>query len=253
MSLKGIDISGWQKGIDLTKVPCDFVIIKATQGVSYVNPDCDRAYQQAKRAGKLLGVYHYFGGNDPIKEADFFIRSVRGYIGEAILVLDWEQGDNKLFTSGASVALKFLNRVYTQTGVRPLIYMSKSVCRSYNWTTVAAGNYGLWVAQYANNKPTGYQDKPWTDSRGYGAFPFAAIHQYTSTGRLAGWSGNLDLNIAYMSRDAWRKYAAAPPMKHTVTNGDTLVSIAKKYNLTIDKLLSLNPQLINTGDVLNVK
>lgn len=48
MALNGIDISGWQKGIDMTKVPGDFVIIKATQGTKYVNDDCDRAYRQAK-------------------------------------------------------------------------------------------------------------------------------------------------------------------------------------------------------------
>ena len=35
--LNGIDISGWQEGLDLSKVPCDFVIIKGTGGTSYVS------------------------------------------------------------------------------------------------------------------------------------------------------------------------------------------------------------------------
>ena len=35
MALNGIDISNWQKGIDLSKVPCDFVICKATEGTGY--------------------------------------------------------------------------------------------------------------------------------------------------------------------------------------------------------------------------
>lgn len=52
MSMNGIDISSWQSGIDLAKVPCDFVIIKATEGLTYVNPDCDRAYQQGLKLGK---------------------------------------------------------------------------------------------------------------------------------------------------------------------------------------------------------
>ena len=52
MSMNGIDISNWQNGIQVNQVPCDFVICKATQGTTYVNPDCDRAYQQAKNAGK---------------------------------------------------------------------------------------------------------------------------------------------------------------------------------------------------------
>lgn len=64
MSLKGIDISSWQQGIDLSVVPCDFVVIKATQGTRYVNPDMQRAYDQAKRLNKLTGLYHFanYGG-----------------------------------------------------------------------------------------------------------------------------------------------------------------------------------------------
>ncbi|HBA0083961.1 TPA: endolysin, partial [Enterococcus faecium] len=54
--MNGIDISSHQTGIDLSKVPCDFVIIKATGGTGYVNPDCDRAFQQALALGKKIGV-----------------------------------------------------------------------------------------------------------------------------------------------------------------------------------------------------
>ena len=32
MSLKGIDISNHQRGLDISKIDCDFVIIKATEG-----------------------------------------------------------------------------------------------------------------------------------------------------------------------------------------------------------------------------
>ena len=208
MALNGIDISGWQKGIDMTKVPGDFVIIKATQGTKYVNDDCDRAYRQAKRAGKLLGVYHYFSGGDPIKEADFFVSNIKGYIGEAILVLDWEGQMNEKFSQGPAVAKPFLDRVAKLTGINPLIYMSKSVCREHNWSTVAA-KYGLWVAQYANDKQTGYQTKPWTDSAGYGAWKSPAIFQYSSHGKLSGYSGNLDMDIAYLDAAGWKAYAKA--------------------------------------------
>ena len=36
--MNGIDISRWQKDIRLSRVPCDFVIVKATQGTGYVSP-----------------------------------------------------------------------------------------------------------------------------------------------------------------------------------------------------------------------
>jgi GH25 family lysozyme M1 (1,4-beta-N-acetylmuramidase) len=126
--MNGIDVSGWQKGINLKEVPADFVIVKATQGTTFVNSDCDRAYQQAKEAGRLLGVYHYFSGGDPAAEAEFFVKNVKGYVGEAILVLDWEGHQNAKFSQGPAVAKPFLDKVKELTGVRPLIYMSKSVC-----------------------------------------------------------------------------------------------------------------------------
>lgn len=205
--LNGIDVSNWQNGINLVAVPADFVICKATQGTSYVSPDCDRAYQQAKKAGKCLGVYHYAGGGDPVAEAQFFLANIKGYIGEAILVLDWESNQNGRFSEGASWCKKWLDYVYQKTKVRALIYMSKSVCRDYDWRSVAS-NHGLWVAQYADNAVDyGYISNPWTDNKGYGAWSGPAIFQYTSAGRLDGYSGNLDLNIAYMDRAGWNKYA----------------------------------------------
>lgn len=48
MSMKGIDVSGWQKGIDLSKIDCDFVIVKATQGTGFTSEDYERQATQAK-------------------------------------------------------------------------------------------------------------------------------------------------------------------------------------------------------------
>lgn len=241
MSMNGIDVSGWQAGINLAAVPCDFVIIKSTQGTSYVNKDCDRAYQQAKTAGKLLGVYHYFSGGDPYAEAEFFVKNIKGYVGEAILVLDWEGEQNSKFSQGPAVAKSFLDKVAELTGVRPLIYMSKSVCRQHDWSSVAA-LYGLWVAQYADNNSTGYQSNPWTDSKGYGAWSGPAIYQYSSHGRLAGYNGNLDINIAYMDANGWKSYSGAKSgtdykpgtstPQQTTPNGSTLDLV---YNTMLDK------------------
>ena len=73
MSLNGIDISNWQQGIDLSKVPCDFVIAKATQGTGYVSPDCARQIEQARQTGKRFGVYHYVSGGNAVAEANYFV------------------------------------------------------------------------------------------------------------------------------------------------------------------------------------
>ena len=209
MSLNGIDISGWQRGIDLSRVPCDFVICKATGGTGFVNPDCDRAYQQAKRLGKKLGVYHFarekgYEGS-AIQEADFFLKNIEGYIGEAILVLDWEASAVKL---GPDWALQWLNRVYEKTGVKPLLYTYNNSVNTYDWSRVVAADYGLWNAGYYAYGTTFYDYNPNAPLKGgTGAWPGAAMYQYTSEGRLGYWNGNLDLDVFYGSASAWDAYA----------------------------------------------
>lgn len=268
--MNGIDISSWQTGIDLTAVPADFVIIKATEGTGYVNPDCDRAFQQAKQAGKLRGVYHYANGGNATAEADYFLANIEGYIKDAILCLDWESQNNALCGTGGPARTwisNWCNRIVEKTGVKPLIYASASL---YNEVS-GIGDYGLWIAQYADNSETGYQDTPWNE----GAYD-CAIRQYSSHGRLSGWNGNLDLNKAYMDATAWGKYAnpsggsAAPvtpsepatpapqpsAVTYTVQPGDTLSGIAAAYNTTYQHLADINgianPNLIYPGQVLTI-
>ena len=202
--MNGIDISKWQKGINLAKVPCDFVIVKATQGVNYISPEFHTQIAQAQSLGKLLGVYHYAGGGGAYAEADHFINTVKDYIGKAILVLDWEGEQNPNFAS-PYYAMDWLNFVKDETGVLPFVYMSKSVCRQYK--TLWNPSFPLWCAQYKNQQPTGYQSNPWTDSKGFGAWSECSILQYSSKGRLDGYDKNLDLNKAYLSKAEWIAYA----------------------------------------------
>lgn len=198
MALEGEDLSKWQATSTVDGAP-DFVILRATEGVGYVDPDCDNKYQRAKREGKLLGVYHFADLGDPIKEADFFVNNTEGYwkAREAILVLDFETNTNVLW------AKAWLDRVYARTGVRPLIYMSASTIKAADWTPVVKGNYGLWVAGYpakynvvhpavTDGSDLPYDIHPWS---------FAAIWQYSSS------AGTLDKDVAMMSRTAWGLYA----------------------------------------------
>lgn len=201
MALNGIDISSWQKGLNAGTIPADFVIVKATEGTSYVNPECDGHYQQAKAAGKLLGTYHYAKNGDPVAEADFFLSNIKGYIKEAILVLDYEEG---ISANSPNWCKSFLDRVYQKTGVKPLLYTYLNVLQTVNWSTVANADYGLWIASYGANQQQGYS-QPSPPAQSY--WPTVAMFQFTSSGRLNGWNANLDLNVFYGERNTWLAYA----------------------------------------------
>ena len=217
--LKGIDISKWQAGINLSALgnQVDFVICKATEGVGYTDKNCDGFYQEAKRLGKKLGVYHFARpdlGNSAVEEADYFIKETKGYHKEAILILDWEPQGNSIANTGW--AKGWLDRVYEKTGVKPLIYMSASVVRAYDWSKVVAGDYGLWIANYGSNNGTA--QKGVFNNYPLRYWSFYALWQYTSKGRLSGYNGNLDLNYFSGDKEAWDKYAGGSPSSNTGTS-----------------------------------
>lgn len=195
--MNGIDVSRWQPANITELVDYDFVIIKATEGLGYVSPFCDLQYQSAKKRGKLLGVYHFASGLSPEAEADYFINNVQGYIGEAILVLDWEANAISL---GADWVRRFVRQVKARTNVPPIIYGSQSPLSAHGIPQVAQEeNCALWVAAYPNDSPTGYRD----ESMLLGS----VIRQYSSKGQLAGYGGWLDLNKSILTPEQWKKYA----------------------------------------------
>ena len=252
--MNGIDISKWQNGLKLSKVACDFVIIKATEGKTYRDPNFLDFTKQAIDLGKNIGFYHFARpDNNPNAkdEADNFLKVVKDYIGKGILVLDWESSAKH----NVKWAKAWLDEVYKQTGIKPLIYMSESVVNQYNWSDVAKADYGLWVARYRDY----IVDKNY-DMRNAGKKPvvkwwgFYALWQWTSSGRLDGWNGNLDCDVFYGDSKAWSAYAGKSKEKpveekteekteeriHIVQKGETLSGIAKKYKTTVAELVKKN-------------
>lgn len=249
--LNGIDISHWQKGLNLSEIKYDFVIVKATEGVNFADPSFHDFMKKAESLGKCLGFYHFARPekNSAKAEAKFFYDKTVKWFGKAIPVLDWESSGK----ANVAWAKEWLDTVYSMTGIKPMIYMSESVVNQYDWSKVVNADYGLWVAKYkdmqidrnydmskAGNKPV---VKWWK---------FYAMWQWTSSGRLDGYNGNLDCDVFYGDRKAWSKYAGtAHERTHTVQSGDTLSGIAKEYGVSVDDIVSKNA-LLSVGQVLKV-
>ena len=190
--MNGIDISAWQgdKNIDLAKVPYDFCIVKATEGTDYKNRYFTAHCDKVLNRKKLLGAYHYANGGDYKAEADHF--------------LEW--------------CLKWCRYVQKKTGIKPLIYVQKSAMDA-----VKKSGYGLWIAQYPDYVETGYQEHPWNE----GAYN-CLIRQYTSVGKLSGYSGSLDLNKAYISAASWNKQAGKAKTTSASTAKKSVNTLAKE-------------------------
>lgn len=208
MALNGIDVSQWQAA-DLSRVPLDFLIARTTWGggsSSFVDKWGDKHIQSARRRGKLFGFYHFATSTaSPKQQADYFIKNNKGYFGEGIPVLDYEDiGGNERFpaTYGQAGALEFLNRVKDVTGVKPVIYANTSTARGLS--QVAASDFGLWIASWGSNAQGGYRTPSAVDPS---PWPFSILHQYTSRGRLDGYGGDLDLDVFHGDAATWAAYA----------------------------------------------
>lgn len=225
--MNGVDVSSWNAGLNLARIDADFVIIKATQGDDYYNPLCRTHAAQAIDSGKLLGFYHYVNGCGAEREADYFVSFVHEWWGVAVLALDWESLQNSAW-GNLDYLRDLTQRVIAKTGVRPLIYCSASM---FPWQLASDLDCGAWVAQYASNDATGYQDAPWNE----GAYS-CAIRQYSSMGQIDGYTGALDLDKAYMTPEQWKAYAN-PQHIETPSNNAPATSDSDIAKASTDELV----------------
>lgn len=200
-----IDVSSWQTGINVTNTGAEIVVAKATEGLTYVNPDCDRIVQDALTAGQGVGVYHFaHTENDAKQEAQHFINSTRGYINKGIVpILDWEPNA----PWNTNWALTWLRTVEAAWGTKPIIYTYQYVENSYDWTNIVRENYGLWIASYTLNDTPIYGFNPPAAQPTLYHWPFAVAWQYTANGHINGWNGGLDLSVVYGDLNTWHAYA----------------------------------------------
>jgi lysozyme len=228
--LRVLDISVFKSDIDLSAVSFDAVIEKATGGNGYVNPDCDAKIEVAKSLGKKWGFFHYYGDgfndNDPISEADWFVNNCQGYFHQGYPILDWERGGNAQ-VNDPNAALQWLQHVEQLTGVKCGIYMSLSLITSLDWSAVIAGGYSLWCAAYVDNNnpvPNWQMDFNRDPNPHWDGTVNDVMWQFTSTGQLDGYGGNLDCSFFFGTAASWDAYAnTATPIETTTTTSTVLV------------------------------
>ena len=237
MSLRFIDISNWQAGIDVTEVvkngKLGAVVCKATEGIGWVDKQCDKFVQTLIKNGTPFGFYHFARNNDAAEEAEYFRESTVGYEGKGIPILDWEDGQSIAWVNA------FVKRYHELTKVWPWVYGN---AWRFNDGTVDT-NCGRWIAGYPSNNIT---------SITYGeanSFPYEVKNglvcawQFSSSVKISGYSGKLDGNIFYGDATAWGKYAQGdrePEEKPAATlkleKGDTLiVSSVSGDSITLKK------------------
>lgn len=274
---KAIDISAYQTNVDYTKVKNDGIEM-AILRVGYTgygvgkskNKDSmfETHYKGFKNVGIPVGVYWYscaYTEEEAIIEANKVLEYVKGKQIELPIFIDVEDEHN-INASGCARE----NQV--TIGKEKLTKVVEAFCKEIEKNGYYVGiyastywlntrldmnileKYDIWVAHWWVSKPT-YNGK-------YG------VWQYSSTGRVNGINGNVDLDYVYKDYPTLIKNNKLnhldnniientdTEITYEVVRGDTLSDIAMKFN-TNYKLIAeynhiSNPNLIHVGQILKI-
>jgi hypothetical protein len=182
MTIKGVDVSGYQSS-DYPLDGFDFVIVKATEGTSYVNPRHSAQVDRARSHDRVVGHYHYISPSSGITaQMNYFLDHIAARKDE-FLALDWE--DTGVSNAEKDDAIRTLQS--KAGGRKVLLYCNVDFWLNRD-TTSFAGD-GLWIAQYNGDPGNPDIQHRWL------------IHQYTSD--------PIDTNLArFDSRADMRSWAA---------------------------------------------
>jgi GH25 family lysozyme M1 (1,4-beta-N-acetylmuramidase) len=191
--LEGIDVSHWQGTITWSKVAAagkKFAIIKASEDTDFVDDHYLANRSGAQAVGILTGAYHFArpdtSANDAVLEADHFWSTIRLGAGDLIPALDLEDSGGLSVTALQAWVTAFVNRVWTRTGVKPMIYTSPAFWSKYMGGTRALADAGfkLWIAHW------GVTSRPSPGSTGVAAAGRSGSTRAAepSTGSPVGWT-----------------------------------------------------------------
>ena len=214
---KGIDVSAWQGQINWDKVKASgiqFAIIRCGYGSDIASQDdkyFTRNIAECERVGMPYGIYLYSYADSVEKaksEASHVLRLIKGHKPEYPIYYDLEDAKT---TGKCSKAL--------------ILEIAKAFV-----DTLEAQGY--WVGIYANKYwNTTYLTDSWYDSKArwiaqyYTECTYAGeygIWQYSSSGKVDGITGNVDMNYAYLDYPSLIKNAGK--------NGHTTAQPVKKSN-----------------------
>ena len=194
----GIDVSKHNGNIDWNAVKnsgVSYVIIRCgyrgySTGVLVEDPKFRSNIKGAKAAGLKVGAYFFsqaVNEVEAVEEASMAIDLVKGYGLNYPLFLDVEgsggRADGISRETRTAVCRTFCQTVQN-SGIQAGVYANKTWFTE-KINTGSLTSYKLWLAQYAS-APT------YTATR-------YDLWQYSSKGKVSGISGNVDMNISYVS------------------------------------------------------
>lgn len=276
---KGIDISKYQAGLNMSAVKnagYDFAILRAGytgygNGTSKAKDSSfETFYKDAKSVGLGVGAYWFTCANTYQKGVDeanwMYENCLKGKQFEYPIYIDVEDDTGKKYylrnagKEAVNQGIKGFCETLEAKGYYVGIYASDISGFKELMDISGLTDYDKWVARYGS-KPSYVTE--------YGMW------QSSSSGKISGYNGNLDIDEAYKDypsiiknggfngfgkgSDAGSSSSSGTTTSettYTVVKGDTLSGIASKYGTTYQTLASYNgiadPDKIYPGQVIKI-
>lgn len=274
--MNGIDVSKHNGTIDWKNVKSagiDFVIIRAGYSL-YTDPKFAANYNGATEAGLHVGAYwySYAESTDQVKrEAAACVRALQGKRFDMPIYFDIEE--KRQLARGAAFVSGMISAFCAEienAGYFAGVYMSRSAYQTHT-TVEVKKRFSAWVAE-------------WSSKLNYSGA--VGMWQKSDKGRITGISGNVDLDECYIDYPSIIKNggfngfskaqaaengnsvnsatevkatevgAATEPKIYVIQRGDTLSRIAKRYGVTVEKLVVANniknPNRIYAGQTIKI-
>ncbi|KAI0453968.1 glycoside hydrolase family 25 protein [Xylaria acuta] len=197
-AVQGFDISHYQSSVNFAaaySAGARFVIIKATEGTTYIDPSFSSHYGGATNAGFIRGGYHFahLDSSSGATQANYFLAHGGGWSGDGITLpgmLDLE-GSCVLSASATVAWIKdFSNTYHSKTGVYPLLYTNPS------WWSSCTGNSNAFI----NTNPLVLARYSSSAGTPPGGWPYYTIWQYNDAYSYGGDSDVFNGDMAGLLR-----------------------------------------------------
>ena len=267
--MKIIDVSHWQGNINFSQVKAsgiEGVIIKCggSDAGFYKDSMFEVNYNNAKNAGLHVGCYYFVGAGcvsaiDGEADARRFYNYINGKQFDLPIYMDFEAPSSRTQNGNTASVIAFCDYL-EKKGYFVGVYASDISGFKERLKLDPLKRFTLWVARYGTQPQYATCWDIW---------------QYSSTGRVNGISGNVDMNecrrdfpsiIINGGFNGYKKGSTPVQPKpqpqpsvqyYTVVKGDNLTKIAKRFGTTVNQLVQWNgiknPNLIYPGQRLRVK
>jgi GH25 family lysozyme M1 (1,4-beta-N-acetylmuramidase) len=194
MSVQGIDISTFQKGIKFKDEKPGFAMIRAGFERT-LDSQMANHVKECEKYNIPYGFYWFSyacNPKDARAEANFFLPKLKKYQPLYPIAFDYENSSreyaqNRGYSVTRQAATDIMRAALEEiekAGFYAANYSNLDWFRN-RWHPAQLKRYDLWVAAYTNTQPS------------FNTYQNYGIWQKSDKGRIKGYSGNVDVDIAY--------------------------------------------------------